>query len=43
MENACWVCNNPIDKTKPIKPLMKDDKKKDDEGKKIRNWYKIME
>jgi hypothetical protein len=33
MENACWVCNDPIDKTKPTKPFKKVEKKKDVEEK----------
>ena len=27
MENACWVCNEPIDESKPVKLLKKEDEK----------------
>lgn len=33
MENACWVCNNPIDNTKPTKPFKMVEEKKDIEEK----------
>ena len=25
LENACWVCNAPIDPSKPVKPFKKED------------------
>ena len=25
LENACWVCNSPIDKSKPVKPFKKEE------------------
>ena len=34
MENACWVCIDPIDKTKPTKPFKKVEEKKDVEEEK---------
>jgi hypothetical protein len=34
MENACWVCIDPIDKTKPTKPFKKVEEKKEVEEKK---------
>ncbi|MFX0019953.1 MAG: tetratricopeptide repeat protein [Promethearchaeota archaeon] len=29
LENVCWVCNVPIDKSRPTKPYMKDERKKE--------------
>jgi hypothetical protein len=27
LENACWVCNAPIDPSKPVKPFKKETEK----------------
>ncbi|MFX0141405.1 MAG: PHD finger domain-containing protein [Candidatus Hodarchaeota archaeon] len=40
MENSCWVCDDPIDKTKPAKPFKKVEEKKDDE---VKNNKKLIQ